>query len=309
VGPDAILRRVFPVLVGALIALAAYLQVRGIRALVEAELAQHAPARQLLPAPRPRLPRRPDPALGLSAILARNPFDSVTGPLEARASATEAKAVRSTNPYEDPACPSGRVVVIAEDDDPTWTFAMIAEQGEKPRMRRVGDGLGRAVVGIARDRVWLLADGGRCQLRLGAPEGTGKPAPAPPQSQAPQGGHDGVAPEIAEAIHEINPRQFTVTRKVLDLMIAHEAEVMQTVRMTGVMKDGHPEGVKLEVSPGSAVAMLGLKTGDEVRALDGLGLFDPHDAVEAFNHLKKSDRISLTVLRDGRETTLDYSVR
>src|SRR5690242_9083920 len=124
--PDALIRRCFPAIAGAMIAAAAYFQASGISSLLaEVSLTQ-----------RPGVPPLPMPwtkpeQLSTSAapILARNPFDSTTGALDTSpihiGAAPPLDLTGELDPYADPPCDAGRVVLIVEAADPNWSFAAI----------------------------------------------------------------------------------------------------------------------------------------------------------------------------------------
>src|SRR5262249_48737042 len=84
---DALFRRLFPVTVGVLLAIAAYFQATGLSAIIETRLLMPASSKPVRIAP-PAGPAAIDlgdsvHATSARAILARNPFDSKTGPLQA----------------------------------------------------------------------------------------------------------------------------------------------------------------------------------------------------------------------------------
>src|SRR5689334_12105421 len=126
---DALAKRFFPGIVLAMIALAAYLQASGVMQLVAAAYlagddATDAPALSKSPPPsvEPRAPKDAEP------ILARNPFDSVTGPLNKVESevpdggADPAKpALDLSNPLTAPDCGGIAVHAITESTDPEWS--------------------------------------------------------------------------------------------------------------------------------------------------------------------------------------------
>src|SRR5262245_33316965 len=125
-GLDAKLKRFFPLLLCFSIAIAAYFQAAGIGQLVvSAVVGGTEPSAAPETMPAADAPARP--AKDGKAILARNPFDSVTGPLDGSAAPAgevpkpDAPVEEVTN--EDPACSFGRVVLISATDDPQYAFA------------------------------------------------------------------------------------------------------------------------------------------------------------------------------------------
>src|SRR5690349_8114054 len=101
---DGLFRRFLPIIIGALLAVAAYFQAAGLNALLRATLLhaelETAPGRGAASIPM----QRSEHATSGAAILARNPFDSVTGPLDVVAPA----AVESP----DRPCDAGQVMLI-----------------------------------------------------------------------------------------------------------------------------------------------------------------------------------------------------
>jgi general secretion pathway protein C len=96
-------------------------------------------------------------------ILSRNPFDSVTGPLNAQQlemSEVQTARVDASNPLQAPGCDGVRVSIITESTDPTWSIAALQGPGEpgpkirgwatsrRQRGRCIGL-IGRAALGVA----------------------------------------------------------------------------------------------------------------------------------------------------------------
>src|SRR5215813_5846896 len=86
-GFDAIFKRYFPAVLCLLIGVAAYFQASGMGALVASSVALDPSAvpTTTAPAPRPvQAPASQDHTTTAASILSRNPFDSVTGPLDGK---------------------------------------------------------------------------------------------------------------------------------------------------------------------------------------------------------------------------------
>src|SRR5262249_52838708 len=127
---DAVLRRRFSLLICGLLGVAAYFQALGFSSLIASTIS---PERSNGPAHRaPRTaPEASTHETRAAPILARNPFDSATGPLDGSGPAPKV-AVRET----DPPCKTARVLLIADSRDPAWSFASIAGSDGKPQLRR-----------------------------------------------------------------------------------------------------------------------------------------------------------------------------
>src|SRR5690606_6143410 len=164
---DAAFKRYYPAIVLALIALAAYLQASGIGEMVASSLS--APGDHAAAAPAPAsLPDRDRPSA--MPILKRNPFDSKTGPLDGSSQPEEEDDDEEPEPpapgdlsLDDPPCSFGRVTLIADSDEPEWSFAAVETQGTS-KLRRVGDEInGHRLEALSWDRVWFAKGNDRCQ--------------------------------------------------------------------------------------------------------------------------------------------------
>ncbi|WP_437575151.1 type II secretion system protein GspC [Sorangium sp. So ce887] len=297
-----------------MIALAAYLQAAGIGHLVAWSIASS-------PSPRAPTARGTPPAARLeqvhatsaALILSRNPFDSVTGPLDGKATSPVSPEVLAENkdPYEDPACDATRALLIVRADDASWSLAAMTGSDGKTILRRQGDEVsGKTVHTVGWDRVWLTTGGARCQAVLG-----GKPAPAgapgaPPSPEpAPSGAArrpaaSTVPPEIASKIRKISDTEFRVERSAVGAILEKQSDLMRSVRIAP-----EPGGVKLaRIRGGSLLEMLGLKTGDKLASINGFELSDVSKALEAYARLGTADHIALSITRDGNPMTIDFHI-
>lgn len=309
---DALVKRTFPLLVCVLLATAAHFQATGFAALMDAMWAASTPPIQPSPQRAPPRDAHEERASG-AIIVARNPFDSVTGPLDATGAPLDqtlpAKPLAG-NPHEDPVCDAGRVTLIAASDDPAWSFAVIVDSARRALLRRQGDEIaGGAVQAIAWDRVWLTVEGARCQLRLGDVAKPAKPSTRP----APKPGNPGrgrLPREISERIQRISERDFNVDRTAIDLILEKQSELLRTARMLPVKEDGKVVGFRLlRVAGDSLLGALGMKTGDQVRSINGFSLADPQKALEAYTRLRTAENLTVALQRDGKDTSIAFHIR
>ncbi|WP_437971187.1 type II secretion system protein GspC [Sorangium sp. So ce260] len=311
--PELLIKRTFPVLVGGMIMTAAYQQASGISHLVEGAWLSG------LPGARPQPPQQlPPPVLDASphatsaaAILARNPFDSRTGPLTPKPvedEADEDPAV-SGDPLLDPICEGARVLLIAASEDPTWSFATIAAGRGEPLLRRAGDPVeGRSVLAIGWDRVWLAEPGARCQVRIG--DNRRAPA-APAPAAAPKPPKRGaLPPEIASKIRKVSDTEFIVDRTAIDLVLEKQGELMRSARITPAREGERVIGVRLSrVAAGSLLTAVGLRKGDTIRSINGFDLTDPQSALQAYARLRSADNLAIAVQRGGKDMTIDLRLQ
>jgi general secretion pathway protein C len=327
-GFDAIFKRYFAAVVCLFIGVAAYFQASGMGALVASSVAldpSALPAAPLAAVAR-ATPAASDHTSNAEAILSRNPFDSVTGPLDGKQIELPAnlppKEEVNRDPYEDPDCDVAKALLIVASDDPQWSFAALAGSDGKSMLRRQGDEIsGQTVyfIGDLRsaeqrrdgkrdlfDRVWLTAAGGaRCQIRVGGkiamkaapPKDTGKPKSSVPK-------------EIADKIHKVSDTEFNVERSVVDSILENQAELMKSARIVPEKEGDKVVGIRLfGVRPDSLLGTLGIENGDRLSAINGFEMSDPQKALEAYTKLRTADHLTVAVNRHGNPVNIDFNIK
>jgi general secretion pathway protein C len=321
---DLLLKKYFLGVVLAFVALAAYFQAAGVTQLLGAALsgpaASSAPLRPSTPAPL-SVSERPN----ADAIIARNPFDSVTGPLNAEnidVPVPTKSPVDNSDPLEAPACDSPTVFIVTESNDPLWSVAALQAPGEpRPRMHRVGDDVaGKKVEFIGYNprentpSVWLSSGGTLCQAMLfktqpvlpAAPAAAAAPAPPPP----PSGGPSPVPADIASKIQKVSDTEFNIDRSVVDKILENQAELMKSARIVPETKDGKVLGIRLfGIRPETLLGTLGLQNGDRLETINGFNMGSPEKALEAYARLRTASQLDVTVNRRGAPVAIGFHIK
>ena len=190
---DKLLKRHFWAVILALVAIAAFFDAQGIMQIVGASLG--ADDKQLAAAPARRGCRRrrlgESARHGADAILSRNPFDSVTGPLERRRAAEVAKSRGAppppdmSDPFNAPDCDG--VTSSSSPPRPTPTGRSPRsrppqDKGKSFLRRRGGEIGGKTVEFIGWDRVWLTSGSQLCQSQMFKPPPRRRSAPGTPRA-------------------------------------------------------------------------------------------------------------------------------
>jgi general secretion pathway protein C len=312
---DAQLKRFFPVVICGFIALAAYFQASGVGELVASSISD-------APVSKPKLasspPLRTDPKTA-KPILARNPFDSVTGPLDGSnvplpqpEAPDESTGADGSPSGEDPDCGFGSVKIIMTSEDPAWSFASIAGGDGTSKLRRIGDPVGEhKIEAMGWDRVWLVKGAARCQMKVRdqkAPvaKKPGKPAKKKRKKRAGAKLPD----ELANKITKVSDTEYNIERSVVDDILEKQAELMRFTRMRPVKEGDKVVGLKMSrIREGTLLNVLGLKNGDQVQSINGFDLTDPQKALEAYGRLRTADRLTLKVNRNGKAQNIDYNIQ
>jgi general secretion pathway protein C len=322
-GLDAILKRYFPAIICLLIASAAYFQASGMGQLVAGGALMDPSSMPPPPAPKvdpAQAPPGSDRTINAGPILSRNPFDSITGPLDGKPvelPQQETAAPDNSDPYNDPICDIAKVLLITESDDPDWSFAAIAGSDGKSALRRRGDDVsGHTVHWIGWNRVWLLHGSSRCQMQVhGEPpkklaQGPTAPTAAPDGSAAPRKSARKVPKDIADKIHKVSETQFDVERSVVDQILENQSELMRSARIVPEKEGDKVVGIRLfGVRPESLLGTLGLENGDRLQSINGFEMADPQKALEAYARLRSADKLTVSVNRKGKPMTIDFNIK
>ncbi len=326
-GLDTILKRYFPLIILGLIAIAAYFQAAGVSRWVGGRFAVDAPTLVAVPSASSSS-HSAAPASSLAelhsrsgeAILGRNPFDSVTGPLvkpvaSGDADGGAAPPVDFSNPYTAADCTdNAQVLIITASDDPAWSMAVLGSTGpqSKSAMRRAGDSVGaKRVWFIAWDRVWLQGDGELCQIRMFKP-----PAPPPTAtaeasaSSKPPSGPSSLPSDIASKIQRVSATEFNVDRSVVDKILENQAELMRSARIVPEQENGKVVGIRLfGIRPDTLLGTLGMENGDRLESINGFNMASPEKALEAYARLRTANHLTVAMNRKGKPTNLDFNIK
>jgi general secretion pathway protein C len=319
------------------LAVCAFFHACGATALVASSILSEAPP--VLPQPRAagsasaEVPATSSSARakGAQTILARNIFDSLTGPLEPEAD-SPAPPPKPTDPLRAPKCENVAVTSTLEHEDPLWSSAVVREpEAPRGKLRRVGDPVGdRRVAYIGFNplerspAVWLTGDEGLCQTILFVD----RPAkPAARKAKAPRAKSTRKAKAqqrarrkrrrpppipkaIARRIERISPTEFHVDRRAVDAIFEQHAQLMRGVRLRPNQKNRKTTSLTLgRVTRKSLLGALGLKNGDQLLSVNGFSLTNPERALQAYARLRTAGDISLKLRRKGRPMIIDYRIR
>lgn len=329
---DAILKRYFPVVLLALVTLAAYFQAAGITQIVGSALAVDEKA-ILASGPAPAKVAATSSATSphhtsAKTIIQRNPFDSVAGdlnppPVESSTAVESAPQLPPTeDPYGAPPCDKEiKVLATAVSDDAAWSFASLVgskDDGPASKLRRQGDEYaGKRVWFIRWDRVWLIGPGSFCQVEMfPRPEtaaAASAKAAAPAASAAPApaaGGAPTVPDDIKSKIQKVSANEFNVDRSVIDKILENQAMLMRSARIVPEQENGKTVGIRLfGIRPDTLLGTIGLENGDRLEKINGFDMASPEKALEAYARLRAADHLTVTINRRGQPTNLDFNIK
>lgn len=321
---DALLKKYFALVVLTLVGVMAYLQASGTMKLFASALTPDQKTLTQAPKPSPTAPVAAAAQRSRSGepILARNPFDSQTGPLNATAVDMGELSVPkpdTSNPLAAPTCEGIKVSIVTESIDPTWSIAALQGPGEqRPAIRRVGDKVGPhdvTYIGFNpvqnSPAVWLTNGGALCQLVLFSVQPTPAPAAAAPAAPTPppRGGAP-VPADISSKIQKVSETEFNVDRSVVDKILENQAELMRSARIVPEQQGGKVVGIRMfGVRPDSLLGTLGFQNGDRLETINGFNMASPEKALEAYARLRTASNLNVKVNRRGKPLSIDFRIK
>ncbi len=321
-GLDQALRSNFWVIVLSMLGGAAYFGAQGVGHLAAAGMLVDA---EMLAMPatsdKPAAPASLSSTRNLSAlpILDRNPFDSVTGSLNARPQeSSESSGPRQpVSPVDAPDCEGMKVLIITSSTDPNWSFAAI-QLGAEPKPHVVSRGLalaGKTVAYVGLNTVWFEQGDSLCKVQMFKPPSNGVAPPPPAQAQQaapppPAGGPGSVPPEIAKGIQRISANEFNLDRGVIDKVLENQAELMRNARIVPEQENGKTVGIRMfGIRPDTLLGVLGFENGDRIQSLNGFELANPEKALEAYARVRTADHLTIAITRRGSAMNVDYNIK
>jgi len=118
------------------------------------------------------------------------------------------------------------------------------------------------------------------------------------------------AEELQQGIRQLGPGVYQVSRSILERALARVPKLARTTRTKTIKKNGVPVAVSLKrIERGGLFEHLGLKKGDELKAVNGFDMSSIDGMLSARTQLSSAKRLSLALTRDGQPVTLEYRVK
>ncbi len=182
--------------------------------------------------------------------------------------------------------------------DGEYNYAIIEDkEKKKQRLLKVGDTVGNATLARVMRNAVVLRVGDREEvLKMKRPEER-----APSRAER----VPGRLPPATEARDTGTPPPDTGPQADV-LNILTQARLSPHISMGS---SGKPDGVAVSnIRPGSVLQNIGLVNGDVIQEVNGKGISNPSDIVDAYKDLKPGSTISVKIRRMGKQVTLNYNM-
>ncbi|MBN1653213.1 MAG: general secretion pathway protein GspC [Deltaproteobacteria bacterium] len=272
----------------------------------------------------------------VKVILARNIFDSTTGPLWPPpaddfdlAPEPEEEFFLPDPKNPPPQCEGTSIRLVASiysESAPQWSFASLTTGSDSPLLYRIDSEIeGHKIVAIYPKAVYMKpASGKACSLlmfgtevsatsraddtkRIGSTEGERRS----PESDRRMSSSGGLSEsEMDENITRVSDTKFTIQRSLIDKVLANQAALMRSARIVPHERDGQVEGVKLYgIRRNSLLGKLGLQNGDLLRSINGFDMTSPDSALEAYSRLRSADNLTVSIQRRRQDMNIAYGIQ
>lgn len=104
--------------------------------------------------------------------------------------------------------------------------------------------------------------------------------------------------------------EFSLPRSEVNSYIQNLPELLQQARAEpNILPGGRLDGFKiLDIMPGSIYEKLGLRVGDVIKSVNGESVDSPAKAMELYQSLRNSNKISVEIDRNGARENLNYNI-
>lgn len=262
------------------------------------------------------------------AILARNFFDSVTGPLDEQEYVMEdfsqddfyGQTADDMSSFPPRCSVQIKVVGLFASDDPDWAFAAV-EANNKTQVVHVGETIQDHKVNDISWKYLFLGQGGSstsCYLDIWQEE-------IPGVKKAPAAGKVSAGPPKAENIFEkkktfqhllnssisdVSPTEKNIDRELVDYIMQNKQMLMQSGRVLPNIENEEINGFKVYgIRKTSLWGKLGVLNGDIIKSVNGVAFTGPDSVLQAFGSLQDSDHLIFNVTRRGKGVNLDFNIK
>ena len=278
-------------------------------ALLPSEDAPSPSRRAFVPPPEPMRSKDVD------SIVHRNVFCSACKPIQMQGDQPAAETPSGPQPPQRTSLNLELISTMVVPSDERWSMAVIRDNSSKdkdPAMYAAGSklpGSNAEILRVIEKKVYLRNDGRIEYLEL---EGANSPPPAaaPAVSQpvvASSG--DPMDDSIGNRVR-CTGANCEIERGLVDQMLSNTTSLATAARFVPSIKDGRPNGFKLyAIRPSSIFGRIGLQNGDTIKAINGMDMTSPDQALAVYSKVRNASHLTVAVERRGETVTLDYTIR
>ncbi len=197
--------------------------------------------------------------------------------------------------------------------DPSDFSMAVMNTADGVRIRREGQRADEFLVAaIQRSRVVLFKEQRFECVALGEKKGRGRGKALNPNRQGSAArpnkkiGKDTIA--LRRSVKKVGKNRYEIERDAITQQM--ESGEVYKARVIPHYQGGKSKGYKIVgVRPNTLYSMIGIRSGDVIKAVGDEEITNPKKALAIFDQMKDSDNITLEVERRGRKVTLEYAIK
>lgn len=109
---------------------------------------------------------------------------------------------------------------------------------------------------------------------------------------------------------KVGEKEYVLDSSRVQQALENPEQILTDARLLPNFVDGKQEGFRIsEVIPGGLYQSLGLNNGDILLRVNGLEISNPEVAMQAMTSLKGMNKVSLDIMRDGKNMSMSYQMR
>lgn len=129
------------------------------------------------------------------------------------------------------------------------------------------------------------------------------PVPLPPRPPPAAPG------KALEGVRQVADNRYEIERGTLDSTLSDLNKVATQARIVPSFKNGVANGFKLfSIQPGSLYAGIGIENGDVIQRVNGYEINSPEKALELYQKLRESQRVTIELERGGQAIRKEYTI-
>jgi len=110
-------------------------------------------------------------------------------------------------------------------------------------------------------------------------------------------------------VSKVGDGHWTIQRELLDNLLGDPSKLARSARIVPTVRDGKPIGFKLyAIRPGSIYAVLGLRNGDTITAVNGMSIASPDRALRVYSKLRGAKKLTFALIRRGKGLIHTYEI-
>ncbi len=192
------------------------------------------------------------------------------------------------------------------------SYAIIEEEKKREQgVYKVGAEVpgGAVVKSVEWDRVILVVSGKDEILEI--EDGlTGGPRTAPSRFTSKSDPRGSKPKPSIKGVEVVSDTEYIVDREEVDNALENMSQLFTQIRAVPHFEGGESTGFRLfAIRRGSIFDKIGLKNGDIIRNINGQAMNDPTRALALLEELRGSEDLTVSVTRNRKDRTLNYTVR